>query len=247
MYLPNQDVLHHPILAVPNTLTLVPSTATCLTNSMPPNTHIQVADPFASMAGFDDDGQPDAGWTPNVVHTQAAHTQAEQEHVQAQTELSPPRPVLDAEVWASFCYDLLLAPDAHVRVCADYSITENDLSLLLDNPAFKARLRECRAHVQSMGPNAGFILMARMLAEKHVATLGQLASDIKIAPAVRLRAIENMTRYAHLDPSTTPPEKREPGTQGSSGGALVQLIFNGSLKREITAVVDGQAQEIPHG
>ena len=135
---------------------------------------------------------------------------------------------LPIQMWGQFCFDLVIQHHNHARVCADYGITEAHLLELLENKAFIDRLKDAKMQVKTLGPNAGFVLLARTQAEEHIVTLGKLARQEGVHPGIRVKAIENIVRYAHLDPQTQ-KQAKESERGASSPGALVQFNIGGGL------------------
>lgn len=135
---------------------------------------------------------------------------------------------LPIQMWGQFCFDLILQHPNHARVCTDYGITEAHLLELLENRAFIDRLKDAKMQVKTLGPNAGFVLLARTQAEEHIVTLGKLARQEGVHPGIRVKAIENIVRYAHLDPQTQ-KQAKENERGASSPGVLVQFNIGGGL------------------
>lgn len=160
---------------------------------------------------------------------------------------SPPLPpalndnTLHSSLWEPFCLDLSMANADAEQVCGDYSITQECLLDLLANATFIARLREAKARVKSLGPNAGFILTAHAQAAKHLVTLGSIADSQSTHASIRVKAIENIVRYAHLDPATTKKDK-----DMDTGGVSVQFNIGGNLLGNDRRTIDLVA-EVPQG
>lgn len=135
---------------------------------------------------------------------------------------------LPMPMWGQFCFDLVMTHPNHAQVCADYGITEDYLLELLENRAFLDRLKDAKMQVKTLGPSAGFVLTARTQAERHLVTLGQIADQVSAHPGVRVKAIESIVRYAHLDPQTQ-RQAKENERGSSSPGVLVQFNIGGGL------------------
>lgn len=161
---------------------------------------------------------------------------------QSKPELLPDG-TLVPRLWGSLCFDLALNRD-YEGVCADYGMTLEALSSLLDRPAFVDRLKDANLQVKTLGPSAGFVLASRIAAEEHVITLGQLAKDSNTNPAIRVRAIENLVRYAHLDPSTNKPANSSTTNgQAHSPGVLVQLNIGAGLMGSTPRTIEVKTSE----
>lgn len=135
---------------------------------------------------------------------------------------------LPIPMWGQFCFDLIMTHPHHAQVCSDYGIPEDHLLELLENKAFIDRLKDAKIQVKTLGPSAGFVLTARTQAERHLVTLGQIADQVSVHPGVRVKAIENIVRYAHLDPQTQ-KQSRETERDAASPGVLVQFNIGGGL------------------
>jgi hypothetical protein len=147
-----------------------------------------------------------------------------------QLESLEPIPIsdtIDPSQWGELCFDLVLRQDMYEQVLKDYNLSPEGMLHLLNNKAFTNRLKDANIQVNSLGPTAGFSLAARHYAEKHITTLSNIASDIASPHAVRVKAIENLVRYAHLDPATAKTPKDS--DQRSSPGVLVQFNIGGGL------------------
>lgn len=150
---------------------------------------------------------------------------------------------LHPQLWGAFCFDVVLAPGEHDKVCAAYNVSVDTLAHLLDNKAFVDRLKDAQLQVKTLGPTAGFVLAARAQAEKHIVTLGNLADNSSVHPSVRVKAVENLVRYAHLDPQTQ-RQARDSEQRGSSPGVLVQFNIGGSLLGTNRHTIEVQAQPL---
>ena len=139
--------------------------------------------------------------------------------------------------WGPFCFDMALSSDDWQVVCETYKITESCFERLLDNPAFVNRLKDARMQVKTLGPNAGFVLFARVEAEKHLLTLSNIAGQQGVGELTRVRAIENLVRYAHMDPSVQKGSAKD-DNRATSPGVLVQFNIGGGLLGKNTQVID---------
>lgn len=145
--------------------------------------------------------------------------------------------ILTHDKWGPFCFDMALNSDDWQLVCETYQITEDCFGRLLDNPAFVNRLKDAKMQVKTLGPSAGFVLLARVEAEKHLVTLSKIAGQQGVGELTRVRAIENITRYAHLDPSVQKGSGKEEN-RTASPGVLVQFNIGGGLLGKSTQVID---------
>jgi hypothetical protein len=143
---------------------------------------------------------------------------------------------LAPRVWGSFCFDLAVNPAGHEAVCFDYGITPEALGALLERKPFVDRLRDAALQVKALGPSAGFVLSARMAAEKHLVTLNNIAEDTNVNTAIRVRVIENLVRYAHMDPSVQ-KSARDDG-KPNSPGVLVQLNIGAGLLGPSSRIIE---------
>jgi hypothetical protein len=150
---------------------------------------------------------------------------------------------LHSNLWGSFCFDLILNQSDHERVCAAFGLTLAGLGKLLDNTAFVDRLKDAKLQVKTLGPTAGFVLAARAQAEKHLVTLGNVAGDTAVPHVVRVKAIENLVRYAHLDPQTQ-KQARDNERQTSSPGVLVQFNIGGNLLGQNRRTLEVQTSNV---
>ena len=159
-------------------------------------------------------------------------------------EIAPTHmPQVPFQMWGALCFDLVLAPTETEQVCAAHGIAPEQLIQLLDNKAFTDKLKDARAQVKTLGASAGFVLNARAAAEKHIVTLSDLAGNISVNAGVRVRAIENITRYAHLDPAAS-----QKGKEGANtSGVLVQFNIGGGIVGKSTLTFAGQEVQPPEG
>jgi hypothetical protein len=134
-------------------------------------------------------------------------------------------------------FDIALAPEDLNAILDTYAITPEQFALLSTNQSFVDRLEGAALQVKTLGPNAGFVLNAQRQAETLINTLGGIAQDKTNHPAVRVKAIENIVRYAHLDPSVQKAAK-DSGERTSAPGVLVQLNFGGNLGKLINRTID---------
>lgn len=153
---------------------------------------------------------------------------------------------LPMPMWGQLCFDLVMAHPNHEQVCADYGLDEIQLLDLLGNKAFLDRLKDAKLQVKTLGPSAGFVLTARTQAERHLVTLGQIADQTSVHPGVRVKAIENIVRYAHLDPQTQ-KQARENERTSASPGVLVQFNIGGGLLGSAMKTIEVAASPVGDG
>ena len=151
---------------------------------------------------------------------------------------SLPPLAIPVKAWGPLCYDLVLAKDASIpQVCAEYAISERQLNELLDNKRFLARLKEARTHVNELGPNAGFILAARIGAEQSVIALTEMVIHPSTPAAVRVSAAEKLVQFAKLDP-------RQDVAKTQASGVTVQFNIGGGLLAGGASSLNVQSAEI---
>jgi hypothetical protein len=167
--------------------------------------------------------------TPDDLLPYAEDSEAFEETPDGSITPTPPAPV-PFQMWGALCFDLVLDPQDTAGVCRSHSITEQQLLILLENKAFIDKLKDAKLQVKTLGSSAGFVLTARAEAEKHVVTMSRLASDTGINAGVRVRAMENIVRYAHLDPATS--SKGKEGQDSNRSGVLVQFNIGGGILGE---------------
>lgn len=153
---------------------------------------------------------------------------------------------LSPELWGTFCLDLILNPGQHDDVCKAFGIEITELQRLLELKPFTDRLGDLNLQVKTLGPNAGFVLAARAQAEKHLVTLGNIAENSTVHPGVRVKAVENLVRYAHLDPQTQ-KQTKENEQRSSSPGVLVQFNIGGGLLGSNKQTLEVQGTVIESG
>jgi hypothetical protein len=134
---------------------------------------------------------------------------------------------LPLSLWGSLACDLAIRPTEFGTILKDYKLSEKGLDKLLSNDAFTARLREARDQVKIHGPNAGFILSARVEAERHLSTLSTIAGANSTPPVVRVKAIEQLVNYAGLDPKTNGIDQSTKDT--ADKGPSIMFNFGGGL------------------
>jgi hypothetical protein len=167
--------------------------------------------------------------TPDDLLPYAEDSEAFEETRDGSITPAPLAPV-SFQLWGALCFDLVLAPTETAEVCRSHAITEQQLLALLENKAFIDKLKDAKLQVKTLGSSAGFVLTARAEAEKHIVTLSKLAKDTGVNAGVRVRAIENITRYAHLDPATS--SKGKEGQDSNRSGVLVQFNIGGGILGE---------------
>lgn len=176
--------------------------------------------------------------TPDDLATYAEDSEAFEETLDGSITPAPPTPV-PFQLWGALCFDLVLSPEDTAGVCRTHQITEQQLLNLLDNKSFVDKLKDAKLQVKTLGSSAGFVLTARAEAEKHVVTMSRLASDTGINAGVRVRAMENIVRYAHLDPATN--TKGKEGDSNRSGVLVEFNIGGGILGVRKTLTIEGHA------
>lgn len=141
-------------------------------------------------------------------------------------------------LWGPLAFDVALSPDDLEGILKTYDITLDQFTQLTLNQGFKDRLDGAALQVKTLGPTAGFVLNAQSQAEKLINTLGDIAKDTTAHVAVRVKAIENIVRYAHLDPSIQRASKESGERSTAAPGVLVQLNFGGQLGKLINRTIE---------
>lgn len=159
------------------------------------------------------------------------------------TIIATPPPSVPFQLWGALCFDLVLAADDTEGVCRSHGITDAQLLTLLENKAFIDKLRDARTQIKNLGSSAGFVLTARAEAEKHVVTMSNMAGDSGVNSGVRVRAIENLVRYAHLDPATNGKNSQDV----NRSGVLVQFNIGGNILEHKTLTLEGQPTQLEGG
>jgi hypothetical protein len=187
------------------------------------------------IQGFDEFDEPDAEVKTEIAEAHGANEVTDK----LSDELSP-------DLWGQLCFDLVMNQGEHDRVLRGYGLSEVGMLNLLENKVFCDRLKDAKLQVKTLGATAGFVLSARAQAERHLVTLGQIAESNTTHPAVRVKAIENMVRYAHLDPQTQ-KQVKENEQRGSSPGVLVQFNIGGGLLGGGAKTIEVQAEQLTDG
>jgi hypothetical protein len=118
------------------------------------------------------------------------------------TKLEPTGlPIPYSEIGA-LCLELALGGQPPEKICAAYNIDPKLVSeLLTSNAYFRNSMVEANKTIKEAGPNAGFILRAKHLAESHLKTTHDIARNPETHPSVRMKAIESLVSWARLAPT----------------------------------------------
>lgn len=138
-----------------------------------------------------------------------------------------------ASVWGSVILDLVLQTSDEQSIAEAYGLDLPGLEALKIHPPFMAELEKVSTYVDSLGPDAGFILRSRALAEAALPEMGRLVMNKDIHPSVRTKLFNDLVRFANLDPQTTQDKAKNTGPQ-----TTVHINMGGILKASATAIID---------
>lgn len=159
----------------------------------------------------------------------------------------------DPAEWGALALELRLMPFDGERICKTYKTSADIVLAMLGKgthpnvpepvKAFQLALREAKNQIESLGPDAGFILRARTLSEQHLLLLDRLARNANTPPQVALKAIELGSQLARL----------HPGTAGRSGGeekapavgVMVNITMGAGLPVPEALVIDAIPTQPP--
>ena len=134
--------------------------------------------------------------------------------------------------YGALAMELALGGQPIADICEAYKTNEEMVEWLIDSsPAFQAAMKEAMMTIKATGKDAGFVLRARYLAEKHLRTADEIASSTEVNPSVRLHATESLVAWARLAP--TPEKNVSPGTQ-----VIINMDPAGFINRPAAPVVE---------
>lgn len=155
--------------------------------------------------------------------------------------------------WGALALELRLMPYDHERVCASYNTSLEIVGAMLGvatHPlitapvkAFQTAMKEAKRQIESLGPDAGFILRARTISEGHLLLIDQLAKNPSAPPQIRLKAIELATQLARLHPGVAGRgggEEKAPAV-----GVMVNISMGAGLPVPQSLVVDAITTKPP--
>lgn len=129
----------------------------------------------------------------------------------------------------ALAHDAVGAKEGYAAVIARHGVAPQQLHTLLQSTAFCTKVETYRRELQESG--ASFRLKAAIQAEELLKTQWRIIHDPDTPPATAVKAIENVVRWAELEPKKTGPEddigSRRPQVVVNidlSGGAPVVTI-----------------------
>lgn len=178
--------------------------------------------PFDS---FDDDDIPDAGGQPPAFFK------------------APDEPVAPMRfrpfAWGALIMELLMDPGAEAEVLAAHGATRDEVALLFKtNKEFQIAVRECKSVIKAQGPNAGFVMRSKMMAEDLLTDMYKLGKSPTTPTALRVRIAENAASWGRLDP-------KHDKSSTDAGDKGVHFSFNIiGLNRSLPGIVAAEITEI---
>ena len=143
-------------------------------------------------------------------------------------QLSPVGPELRPEWSSRLVMDVALNASAE-SICEAHDLVHHDLERIFANPLFVRQVEALKKDLEKDG--ATFKLKAQLQADFYLSNIHTLITDPDMDPRVRLRAIEDMVRWAGFD-APAPV-----GGPGSSGGFSININFGTHERKGIT--IDG--------
>lgn len=161
--------------------------------------------------------------------------------------------VPDPAEWGALALELRLMPFDCERICETYNTSVDIVLAMLGTgshpevpepvKAFQTALREAKRQIESLGPDAGFILRARTISEGHLLLIDQLAKNAATPPQIRLKAIELATQLARLHPGVAGRgggEEKAPAV-----GVMVNISMGAGLPVPQSLVIDAVPTKPP--
>ena len=109
----------------------------------------------------------------------------------------PPVPAKPADWLHELAYEVALGYHTPEELQNKFSLPEDDYDRLVDAPHFKRAVSSYMRVIDEDAKQAK--LKVKRLASHLVEQVAFMASDPSLDPAIRLRAIEDICRYAELD------------------------------------------------
>lgn len=146
----------------------------------------------------------------------------------------PPVPIrMRPWSWGALIMEMLTDPDNADDIILAHGTTPAEVRQLFEtNREFQVALRECRSVITAQGPNAGFVLRSKMLAEDMLDTMYEMAKSKTATHAVKLRAIEDLVSWGRLN-----PKDDKSRNEATDTGVHLTMNFIG-LKRNIPQIID---------
>lgn len=141
---------------------------------------------------------------------------------------------LDQKEWGSLILDLILSTDSEEKIAEAYELDLPGLEALKKHPPFAAEYSKAQAYVKSLGPDGGFKLRARAIAESKLSEMATIIGDKEVHPSVRASLWRDMVKYGDLDPATQADKNK--GEQRT--GPLVQINMGGLMHLNARPVID---------
>jgi len=153
-------------------------------------------------------------------------------------EFFAPVPV-DTKIWGGLILDLLLNSDSEENIAEAYNLDLPALEALKQHAPFREEFEKVKTYVESLGPDGGFKLRARAIAENAILTMATIINDSNVHPSVRAGLFRDMVRYADLDPATTAKGKEETNVKR---GPLVQINMGGLMSLSARPIIDVKSE-----
>lgn len=122
----------------------------------------------------------------------------------------------------SLIQELVLRTAPEEEVLKAYKLSHYQFKRLQQTPQYQEQFKKVSEYVRGLGPNASFVLKARALAEDQIGTIGNIVSDIKTDPAVRVQMMKELVKWGGLF-------NEKEGATNVGGGVNISFNF-GNLK-----------------
>lgn len=126
-------------------------------------------------------------------------------------------PKLSPVTMGSFAKELVLAIEPLPDLLKSWELTNEEYETLRANPNFHKELLQATEEVRAMGPDAGFIMRAKILSEDFLEDIVCLMGDKNTPAETRVAIFKHITELARLQP----PKNLPNGNYGPIGPSVV--------------------------
>lgn len=103
--------------------------------------------------------------------------------------------------WGALIMALIMDPGKQAEVLHENNTTADEVEeLFKNNEEFRIAVKECQSVIKAQGPNAGFVLRAKIMAEDLLGDMYMIGKDRNTPAALRIRVAENAAAWGRLDP-----------------------------------------------
>lgn len=127
-------------------------------------------------------------------------------------------PKLNNITMGSFAKELVLGLEPLDDLLQSWELTQEQYEDLRTNPNFHKELLQATEEVRALGPDAGFIMRAKILSEDFLETIVGLMGNSSVPAEVKVNIFKHITDLARLQPAKN--------VQQNNGQSGPSVIFN---------------------